>query len=181
MCSLTHASILRIFCELLRTRNHSRKYKKARDNARAILRGSARLLVVASLVEGHRGDRKFHALDVIGAQKLRGLDSSTKLLDLRDVRRVHADKLACGNCAIELRLRRGNLAGSIRTRRGEVQHATAGRLDRLDGRRSTREHKRGTFRVQVRVGVLNELVRAPDVGECEGHVGGGGKVNRGHF
>ena len=125
-------------------------------------------------------DGQLDTLDSIDAEKLRGLDSSTKLLDLRDVRRVHADKLTRGDGAVQLLLRGGNLRSSIRAGRGELQHATARRLDGLRRRRSTREHKRGPFRVQVGVTVLNVLERAPDVGECEGHVGGGGEKNGSH-
>ena len=145
------------------------------------MRDSARLLVIAALVEDHSGDGKLHAIRAsISREKLRGIDSSTKLRDLRHVVRVHADERTRGNRSIELRLRGGNLGSRIRTGHGEVERATAGSLDGLDGRRSTREHQRGPFRVQVGVRVLNELERAPNVGECEGHVGGGCEKNRGH-
>ena len=140
------------------------------------------LLVVPSLVQGHRGDGKLHAIRAsIRREKLRGLDSSTKLLDLRDVRRVHADERTSGDCTVQLRLSSRNLRSSIRAGHGEVERTTQGRLDGLDGRRSTREHQRGPFRVQVGVAVLNELERTPDVGECEGHVGGGCEVDGSHF
>ena len=140
------------------------------------------LLVVASLMQGHGGDGKLHAIRAsISREKLRGIDSSTKLRDLCHVVRVHADERTSRDCTVELALCSRNLASSIRAGHGEVERATAGSLDGLDGRRSTREHKRGPFRVQVGVAVLDEGERAPNVGECEGHVGGGCEENGSHF
>ena len=51
-------------------------------------------ILIASLVQHEALDGKLHRLDSIDAQKLRGLDSSTKLRHLRDVRRVHANEQA---------------------------------------------------------------------------------------
>jgi len=102
----------------------------------------------------------------------------------RDVRRVDADERACLQCAVQLTLGGGDTRSRVGAGSGEGQHAVIARLDSLIGCRDLpfpgREHKRGPFRVQVAVRVLDESESGADVGECEGHIGGGSKENVGH-
>jgi len=162
-------------------RSNSREYKKAPDNAGAILRVTHGLLVVASLVQDHSADVKLDRRDLISREKLGILHALAKLLDLSDVRRVNANERTSRDCTVQLRLSSRNLRSCISTGRGEVQVTAHGSLDGFDGRGLAVKHERGTLGVQVGVGVLNKSERRSDVGECEGHVGGGCKKNRGHF
>ena len=102
----------------------------------------------------------------------------------RDVRRVYADERTSGQGTVQLTLRSCNARSRVSSGGGESQHAGIARLDSLIGRRDLtlpgREHKRGPFRVQVAVRVLDESESGADVRECEGHIGGGSKENFGH-
>ena len=138
------------------------------------------LLLVASLVEDHSANGKLDRRRAIERGGHCSFEIFPKLRHLRDVRRVDADERTSRDCTVQLRLSSRDLRSSIRAGHVEAK-VTARALDGLIGRRDTAQHKRGPFRVQVGVGVLNKSKRGPDVGECEGHVGGGGKKNRGHL
>ena len=137
--------------------------------------------LVSSLVQGHRGDGKLHRLDIDIHERLSGRESLAERAHGRDVRRVHAHERARGEGAVEGALCGRYLRSGICSGSGEVNHAAAGRLDGLDGRRAriVRQHKRGPFRVQVGVAVLDESESRTDIRECEGIASGAGEKNKG--
>jgi len=136
-------------------------------------------ILIASLVQGHRGNGKLHRLDIRIDERLCLDESGPEVADGRHVVGVHADERARLESAVQRALSLCDLRSSIGTGSGELDHATAGRLDSLDGRRSriVREDERGAFRVQVGVAVLNESEGGTDVAESESIIGGGCKEN----
>ena len=140
-------------------------------------------ILIASLVQGQPLDAELDSLDVGVYEGLSGHESRAEVAHGRDVVGVHADEHTRGESAVQLALSGGNLRSSIRPGSGEVNHATAGRLDSLSSRRAgiVRQHKRGTLGVQVGVTVLDEGQSGTDVAKSKGHIGGGCKENIGHF
>ena len=123
--------------------------------------------LVSPLVESHRGNGKLHRLDIGVNEGLSGRESLAEHAHGRDVRRVHANERACGESAVKRALGLRYLRSGIRSGGGEVNHAAAGRLDGLDGRGAgiVLQHKRGPFRVQVGVGIIDEFESGSNVGK----------------